>query len=197
MATSFLASITVVLVGTLLVARKEGQPVPLLDLVFSTSTLAAAVALAMLVLGQFRTRLVGSLEQTRLAEEQSRFEATHDFLTGLPNRALLEQRLGEWLSSIKNDVADRRLDHEILKTTPNSDSTLAVLFLDLDRFKYVNDSLGHHIGDELLQVVAKRISSCIRPQEGDLLSRLGGDEFVLVICSPQPETAVAHKATRP
>ena len=168
MATSCSAAIAAVVAGPLLVARTTGQPVYLFDLVFGAATLAAAVALAMLVLWQFRARLVDALEQTRNAEKQARYEATHDHLTGLPNRALLEQRLCRWLSSA------------------SSAPPFAVLFLDLDRFKYVNDSLGHHMGDELLQMVAKRLSSCIRPHEGDMVVRLGGDEFVVVLGRAHP-----------
>lgn len=177
MAISCTAAVAAVMVGPLLVAQSSGQPVSLFDLVFGATTLATAVALAMLVLWQFRARLVGALEQTRRAEEQARHEATHDSLTGLPNRALLEQRLGTLLSSA------------------SSTSPFAVLFLDLDRFKYVNDSLGHHMGDELLQVVARRLSSCIRPHEGDMVARLGGDEFVVVLGGAYPgvpETVTAR-----
>ena len=168
MATSCTAAIAAALVGPLLVARATGQPVYLLDLVFGTATLAAAVALAMLVLWQFRARLVGALEQTRRAEEQARHEATHDPLTDLPNRTLLERRLWGWLSS------------------GGSASPFAVLFLDLDRFKNVNDSLGHGMGDEFLRVVARRLSSCIRPHDGDMVARLGGDEFVVVLGGADP-----------
>lgn len=176
MATSCTAAIAAVLVGPLLVARATGQPVSLLDLVFGTATLAAAVALAMLVLWQFRARLVGALEQTRRAEEQARHEATHDHLTDLPNRALLERRLCGRLSSA------------------SSASPFAVLFLDLDRFKNVNDSLGHGMGDELLRVVARRLSSCIRPHEGDMVARLGGDEFVVVLGGAYPGVSEAVTA---
>ena len=163
MVTSCSVAIAAVIAGPLMVSQASGQTVSLFDLIFSASTLSAAVALAMLVLWQFRARLVGALEQTRMAEEQARHEATHDHLTDLPNRALLEQRLCKWLSSA------------------SSMPPFAVLFLDLDRFKYVNDSLGHHIGDEFLQVIARRLTSCIRPHEGDMVARLGGDEFVLVL----------------
>lgn len=176
MATSCSAAVAAVVAGPLLVARTSGQPVSLFDLVFGATTLAAAVALAMLVLWQFRARLVGALEQTRNAEKQARHQATHDHLTDLPNRALLEQRLCRWLPSASS-------------TTP-----FAMLFLDLDRFKYVNDSLGHHMGDELLQVVARRLSSCIRPHEGDMVARLGGDEFVVVLGGAYPGMSEAVTA---
>ncbi len=88
--------------------------------------------------------------------------AHHDFLTGLPNRALLTERLEHAMAS-----ANRRR-----KQT-------AVLFLDLDYFKHINDSLGHGIGDQLLQAVAERLSTCIRAT--DTLSRQGGDEFVILL----------------
>lgn len=176
MATSCTAAVAAVLVGPLLVSQASGQPVSLFDLAFGATTLAAAVGLAMLVLWQFRARLIGALEQTRSAEKQARHEATHDHLTDLPNRALLEQRLCRWLSSTS--------------ATP----PFAVLFLDLDRFKYVNDSLGHHMGDELLQVVAQRLSSCMRPHEGDMVARLGGDEFVVVLGGANPGVSEAVTA---
>lgn len=96
------------------------------------------------------------------AAAQLQARAYHDELTGLPNRALLLDRLGEALRRAKER---RRL--------------VGVLFIDLDRFKVVNDSLGHSSGDELLREVARRIHDVIRP--GDTVARLGGDEFVVVI----------------
>jgi diguanylate cyclase (GGDEF)-like protein len=88
--------------------------------------------------------------------------AHHDALTGLPNRVLLRDRIQQAIAQAHRNGAQ-----------------LAVLFLDLDRFKTINDSLGHQLGDRLLQSVASRILVCVR--EGDTVSRVGGDEFVIVI----------------
>ena len=97
------------------------------------------------------------------AEEQLLHDAFHDALTGLPNRALFTDRLEHALR-----LAKRRKDY-----------LFAVLFLDLDRFKVVNDSLGHAIGDQLLVSIARRLETCLRV--GDTVARLGGDEFVLLL----------------
>jgi len=88
--------------------------------------------------------------------------AHHDALTGLPNRSLLQDRLSQAIHQA------HREGHK-----------LAVLFLDLDHFKHINDSLGHHVGDVLLQTAAQRIGQCLR--EGDTVARLGGDEFVVLL----------------
>ncbi len=98
----------------------------------------------------------------KLAEETINFQAYHDLLTKLPNRALLRDRLSLAISQARRE-----------------DEMLAVMFLDLDRFKNINDSLGHMIGDELLQQVSTRLKSCLR--EGDTLARFGGDEFTLLL----------------
>jgi diguanylate cyclase (GGDEF)-like protein/PAS domain S-box-containing protein len=105
---------------------------------------------------------VGTIEDIteRMAfEAQLAHQATHDPLTGLPNRTLLEQYVVE-------------------RFHPGNEGGLACLFLDLDNFKVVNDSLGHAAGDELLSEVAVRLRSTVRP--GDLVARFGGDEFVIV-----------------
>jgi len=96
------------------------------------------------------------------AEEMVTYHAYHDILTGLPNRILFKDRLGLAMSQCKRDKTE-----------------LAVMFLDLDRFKRVNDTYGHAKGDELLQQVVARLKEAIRG--GDTLARLGGDEFTLVL----------------
>jgi diguanylate cyclase (GGDEF)-like protein len=100
--------------------------------------------------------------EKKRAEELITYQAYHDILTDLPNRALFHDRLELAL------VQARRKQHQ-----------LALLFIDLDRFKVINDSLGHLKGDQLLQQVAARLRSCIR--QGDTLARLGGDEFVALL----------------
>ena len=102
--------------------------------------------------------------------------AQHDFLTDLPNRVLLNDRLQQAISLA------RRHGHRI-----------AVLFLDLDRFKHINDSLGHVIGDQLLQAVARRLTACLR--RSDTVGRQGGDEFVVVLSELDlPENAARSAA---
>jgi diguanylate cyclase (GGDEF)-like protein/PAS domain S-box-containing protein len=98
----------------------------------------------------------------KLAEAQIQALAYHDPLTGLPNRILFNDRLSMALAQAQ------RQKHRV-----------AILFIDLDRFKSINDSLGHHVGDRVLRAVAERIQNCVR--EGDTLSRLGGDEFTLIL----------------
>lgn len=95
-------------------------------------------------------------------EEQIKHQAYHDALTGLPNRFLFHDRLSQALAHASRN-------HEML----------AVMFLDLDRFKLINDSLGHAVGDQLLQAVARRLTGCLR--KVDTVSRLGGDEFTVII----------------
>jgi diguanylate cyclase (GGDEF)-like protein len=116
-------------------------------------------------------------EMLENANARLQHAATHDALTGLPNRVLLADRMGQAIA--------RAARHEI---------RFAVLVVDLDRFKAINDSLGHIAGDELLQEVAHRLSSLLR--KDDTLARLGGDEFVLLIhevASAQDAEVVARK----
>ena len=103
------------------------------------------------------------ITQRKLAEEKLLHDAFHDALTGLPNRSLFTDRLSHALR-----LASRRKDY-----------LFAVLFLDLDRFKVVNDSLGHAIGDQLLVAIARRLEACLRAE--DTVARIGGDEFVLLL----------------
>jgi diguanylate cyclase len=106
------------------------------------------------------------------ANAQLRHQATHDALTGLPNRVLLCDRLGR----------------SILQAERN-DAQIAVLALDLDRFKNINDSLGHGAGDELLKEVARRLTSVLRAE--DTVARMGGDEFVVVLSGVGDRAAVS------
>jgi diguanylate cyclase (GGDEF)-like protein len=109
------------------------------------------------------------LERKRM-ESQLRHDALHDSLTGLPNRSLFLDRLSHALQ-----LSNRRLYLNL----DNLPKLFAVLFLDLDRFKVVNDSLGHLAGDRLLKIVAQRLVGCLRG--GDTVARLGGDEFVMLL----------------
>lgn len=116
-------------------------------------------------------RMIGVTQDVtdrKLQEEEARFLAYHDTLTGLPNRRLLDDRLRQALH-----LARRR------------DARVAVMLIDLDRFKAVNDSLGHKAGDAVLCEVAGRLAGCVR--KADTLARQGGDEFVVVL----PDLAVA------
>jgi len=117
------------------------------------------------------------VSHARRLRQQMSHQATHDALTGLPNRS-------------------RLLDHlqGSLETAARDQRSLAVMFLDLDRFKIVNDTLGHDAGDGLLRDVAQRLKSCLR--EGDIVSRLGGDEFVIVTAPVKDGQAIHVLADR-
>jgi len=116
--------------------------------------------------------------QLKESKEHFRHAAFHDTLTNLPNRALLAENL--------KFVIERAKQHE--------DYQFAVLFLDLDRFKNVNDSLGHSIGDQLLIAMARRLESCTR--EADLVARLGGDEFAVLLDGIPDQNEAAKMAQR-
>ena len=120
---------------------------------------------------------VEDITERKLAQQQVNYLAYYDALTGLPNRMLLQDRLSNALAAAGR-VGGRA----------------AVLFLDLDRFKIINDSLGHSFGDMLLQHVAKRLKNDIR--EEDTVSRVGGDEFLIVLASIENADEVHGIATR-
>lgn len=113
------------------------------------------------------SRYIAELEQTTRALEESRehfrYVAFHDVLTGLPNRALFAEHV----------------QLAIERARRHADQTFAVLFIDLDRFKYINDCLGHAVGDKLLVATARRLESCVR--QVDTVARFGGDEFAILL----------------
>ena len=131
--------------------------------------------------GRRPVRLAGSLTDTTeqaIARERLRTAGFLDPLTGLCNRAMFVEGLGRRLTEFKERPRSR----------------FAVLYLDLDRFKIVNDSLGHLIGDELLTAVSRRLESCLR--QGDTLARLGGDEFAILLnelAEAQQANAIAFR----
>lgn len=120
---------------------------------------------------------IGQYFERKNAEETLRYIAAHDSLTGLPNRGMFNDRLRH------------ALDH-----AGRYKKALAVLFVDIDRFKMLNDTLGHSAGDDMLIACSKRLSECIRGS--DLVARLGGDEFVIMVenfTTPRDVIAVAQK----
>jgi diguanylate cyclase (GGDEF)-like protein/PAS domain S-box-containing protein len=129
--------------------------------------------------GQVRSieGFLSDINELRSYREQLEHQATHDTLTGLANRSLLHDRMRQAIGYCQR--------HHTL---------LATVFLDLDNFKFINDTLGHTVGDELLKQAARRLRACVR--EGDTVARLGGDEFVLLLLDePNPE-AVSQAVQR-
>jgi len=116
-------------------------------------------------------------KQSELLQQRAAYDATHDSLTGLPNRALFLDRLKQATSAGKRE-----------------NLSLAVMILDIDRFKEVNDTLGHHNGDILLKQVGLRLSGAIR--ESDTLSRIGGDEFGIILAKLSSERDVENVAKK-
>ena len=121
---------------------------------------------------------IGGMIQRNRAEQSLLHNAFHDPLTGLPNRNLFLERLNHYMSRLSRNPANG----------------FAVLFLDLDRFKFINDSLGHSIGDQLLIDVARRLQHCSRPS--DTVARLGGDEFTILLEGVSSEMEVSQITNR-
>ena len=139
--------------GTVLI-RRDGSEVTIADSAAPIHDSHGKIAGAVMVFHDVTAAQVAAMKMSHLAQ--------HDFLTDLPNRLLLTDRIAQAIT-----LAKRR------------GSTLAVLFLDLDNFKHINDSLGHATGDKLLQSVASRLTDCVR--SSDTVSRQGGDEFVILV----------------
>jgi len=111
-----------------------------------------------------REGTVEDITEHKAAQERVQFLAYHDALTELPHRILLQNRM-------ESAMADARRRNE----------KIALLFVDLDRFKSINDSFGHSFGDTLLKDVAKRLKKCTR--ESNTVARIGGDEFLILLCN--------------
>jgi diguanylate cyclase (GGDEF)-like protein len=153
------------MVGTMLIANRLGEVTGFDDEDLRLLEMLANQTGVILERG----RLQHSLSQLTVLQDQLRHEASHDPLTGMANRLLFGSRVEQALAQSGHHVG--------------------VLFIDIDDFKTVNDSLGHAAGDELLRAIADRIGQCLRP--GDIAARLGGDEFaVLLIGIDEPSRAV-------
>jgi diguanylate cyclase (GGDEF)-like protein/PAS domain S-box-containing protein len=166
------------LVTEMMKKRAAGEPAPSFYEVTAlrkdgTTFLAEASASTYVLKGeQFTLVILRDITDRKQAEEQLLHNAFYDGLTDLPNRALFTDRLG----------------HALRRANRTEDHSCAVIFLDLDRFKVINDSLGHMVGDKLLKETARRLEKCIR--QGDTVARLGGDEFVM-LCERTHDVATA------
>ncbi|WP_371417310.1 EAL domain-containing protein [Noviherbaspirillum sp. UKPF54] len=126
---------------------------------------------------QFFEGSVIDITERKIYEAQIRHQATHDALTGLPNRNLLHDRLQQAMANARRN-----------------DQIAAVVFIDLDQFKFINDSLGHQVGDELLKVIGARLRASMRAC--DTVARQGGDEFVLVLDNHRSCEAITDTVRR-
>jgi diguanylate cyclase (GGDEF)-like protein/PAS domain S-box-containing protein len=160
---------TVYLPSNCILARRDGSEIPIEDSASPIRDRDGNGTGAVIV---FR-----DVSAARATARQITHSAEHDFLTGLPNRLLLSDRIGQAIS-----------------LAPRHKNKIAVLFLDLDGFKHINDSLGHSFGDKLLQSVARRLVDCVR--ESDTVSRQGGDEFVVLLSDAEQWEDAASTAKR-
>ena len=148
--------------------RRDGSPLPLAGSVTAIRDRHATLTSYMVVMSDITER--------KRAEEETRHLAEHDYLTGLPNRVLFRDRLQQALAT-----ARRKL------------SQVAVLYIDLDHFKDINDTHGHNVGDIVLREVAARLSRCVRSM--DTVCRQGGDEFVVMLADIGSADHAAHVAS--
>jgi diguanylate cyclase (GGDEF)-like protein len=147
------------------------------DLRLSHDELESEVLTRTQELRQSNLYLKLQIEERKKAEEKLSFEANHDALTSLPNRKMLLEQLNNALALSKKGHQNLRKSDD--QCSDEDSANFAVLFIDLDRFKLINDTLGHQAGDGFLIEVSLRIAGCIREQ--DILARLGGDEFVILL----------------
>jgi diguanylate cyclase (GGDEF)-like protein/PAS domain S-box-containing protein len=160
---------TVHLPSNCILIRRDGFEMPIEDSVAPIHDREGKATGAVIV---FR-----DVSAARAMANQMTHSAQHDFLTGLPNRMLLNDRV-----------------NQAIALAPRHSKRVAVLFLDLDGFKHINDSLGHPIGDKLLQSIAKRLVGCVRST--DTVSRQGGDEFVVLLSEMEQQEDAAISAIR-
>ncbi|RYE87906.1 MAG: diguanylate cyclase, partial [Oxalobacteraceae bacterium] len=153
--------------GELALARSDGQVSPVWLALTPIRDPGGAVNSYVMVLTDIGER--------KAAEQRARHQAEHDALTGLPNRVLFLDRL-----------------HQALATVRRQHNRFALMFLDLDDFKSINDNHGHHAGDAVLQQVGARLTQCVRAV--DTVSRLGGDEFVVLLADSGGADQAAHVA---
>lgn len=147
---------------------------------FATLSAIAGITLSLLLTLLVWVIIHGRAQALRLAEsmtEQLRHAAQHDALTGLPNRAMFADRLSQEIAR-----AHRRSMH------------FALLFMDLDNFKPINDTFGHGVGDQVLQRIAQRLLACVRAE--DTVGRVGGDEFVLLLSGLSTAESILHLAEK-
>jgi diguanylate cyclase (GGDEF)-like protein len=161
----------------LLVLRKPAEPIEVLQCATALSRKWQNERLVREQMERLEQVITLRTRGLEAANRQLRHLATHDSLTGLPNRVLLDDRLTQAVAHADRDGL-----------------SFALLVCDLDRFKLVNDSLGHHAGDELLQEVARRLTGLVRTV--DTVARFGGDEFVLLITSIQDPDDARRLAAR-
>jgi diguanylate cyclase (GGDEF)-like protein/PAS domain S-box-containing protein len=160
---------TVHLPSNCILVRRDGFETPIEDSVAPIHNREGKATGAVIVFRDVSTARAMAAQMTHSAQ--------HDFLTGLPNRMLLNDRVSQ-----------------AIVLAPRHSKKVAVLFLDLDGFKHINDSLGHPTGDKLLQSIAKRLVSCVR--SSDTVSRQGGDEFVVLLSEMEQSEDAAISALR-